>query len=171
MVSLVLSNTKWIYGRILQNRLITCMSCTTYNTSTTKSKKMGTLSSQKGSSSEETNQFYKCHVLSKWSKTKWLQRSLNVYITVMDIIWRARPGSWFNSSLKLPSTSPICFSMYSFEVCQKHRTSIYFHQSPEEKISFIVFIIYHANVTKKQFASWTWVQATNQKQKTISCFV
>lgn len=131
MVSLVLSNTKWIYGRILQNRLIACMSCTTYNTSTTKSKKMGTLSSQKGNSSEETNQFYKCHVLSKWKKTIWLQKSLhvlNVYITVMDIIWRARPGSWFNSSLKLLSTSPICFSMYSFEVCQKHRTSIYFHQ-------------------------------------------
>lgn len=47
MVGFVLSNTKWIYGRILQNRMITCMSCTTYNTSTTKSKKMGTLRSQK----------------------------------------------------------------------------------------------------------------------------
>lgn len=41
------------------------------------------------------------------------------YITLMDIICCARPGSCCSSSAKLLSTSAFCFSKYSFEACWK----------------------------------------------------
>lgn len=42
----------------------------------------------------------------------------------MAIIWRARVGSCCRSSRRLVSVSAICFSKYSFEVCQMRTVQI-----------------------------------------------